>query len=153
MSSDSESATLTFSMLGRLVEKRVWAPTAEQLCTVVANCGLCDCKLAIADDDVVVLRSVMAQNQPSIDQPAVLVKQLITNVLGLIKTLVLTADLKLDDVEKLLQLLCVVASDWHWRDPKLLSIARICTERLFEQVALIERDDLLRRIQDFLHKT
>ena len=144
-----------FSMLRRLVAKRVWAPSAEQLCTVVANCGLCNnfiCELSIAKDDVVMLQSVVDRYDPSIGRPALFVQQIIRNVLDLITTWVLMADLKLEDLEKLLQLLLIVASDLHWRETELLSIARICAERLFMKVASVERDDLWRRLQDFLRR-
>ena len=132
----------------------MWAPSVEQICTLLINFGLRGGDFPICEYEVAALQVFDHRRRsavrPSSDMDAY-VQAKMTHTLKLIDTLLRHCEFELRAVELLLQVIFTTFSDQnYWIGTKeLLSVAKVCVVGLMDAVAQQQRADVIRRITEF----
>jgi hypothetical protein len=151
---EDETSAKTFDMLRYFIKKKIWVPSAAQLCMLFRNYGL---NLPSDEfptcDDVTALQSTQDRSNSAMNQSGSVTNFVYEKVMHIFRLLVswmTTCDLELADVELLLRLTLVAASDQNWKDrAELLSLATDCVAQLLSKVDEDQRDDVVRRASEF----
>ena len=145
---DRESTEMVFSMLENLLRLKVWTPDVRVMCTIMANYGLRDNKFPVLNDDVMLLRATGGKPHVVAGGTVRFIHMKLKNMLSLIDLYVRTYDIKIQEVQLLLQLVVTMASEQQWH-PDLFEAARHCVFALLMEVESDKRVDVLRRVSDF----